>query len=73
MIALTDNEDGLDSFKKIAKDAQKFMVVGARLVFEIGHDQGPLVAEILNICGFQNIRVVPDLNGCDRMITCCLK
>jgi release factor glutamine methyltransferase len=73
MIALTDNEDGLDSFKKIAKDAQKFMVVGARLVFEIGYDQGPLVAEILNISGFQNIRVVPDLNGCDRMITCCLK
>jgi release factor glutamine methyltransferase len=32
MIALTDNEDGLDSFKKIAKDAQKFMFVGARLI-----------------------------------------
>jgi release factor glutamine methyltransferase len=73
MIALTDNEDGLDSFKKIAKDAQKFMVMGARLVFEIGYDQGPVVAEILNKSGFQNIRVVPDLNGCDRMITCCLK
>ena len=71
MIALTDNEDGLDSFKKIALSAQKFMAVGARLVLEIGYDQGRLVADILNISGFQNIRVVPDLNGCDRMITCC--
>ncbi len=73
MIALTDNEDGLDSFKKIALSAQKFMAVGARLVLEIGYDQGRLVADILNISGFQNIRVVPDLNGCDRMITCCSK
>ena len=73
MIALTDNEDGLDSFKKIALSAQKFMAVGARLVLEIGYDQGRLVADILNISGFQNIRVVPDLSGCDRMITCCLK
>ena len=73
MMALTDNEDGLSSFKKIAMGAQKFMAVGARLVFEIGYDQGPLVAEILNINGFQNIRVVHDLNGCDRMITCCSK
>jgi release factor glutamine methyltransferase len=73
MMALTDNEDGLGSFKKIAMRAQKFMSVGARLVFEIGYDQGPLVAEILNTSGFQDIRVVPDLNGCDRMITCCSK
>jgi release factor glutamine methyltransferase len=73
MMALTDSEDGLGSFKKIAMSAQKFMAVGARLVFEIGYDQGPLVAEILNTSGFQDIRVVPDLNGCDRMITCCSK
>jgi release factor glutamine methyltransferase len=73
MIALTDNEDGLGSFRKIAMGAQKFMALGARLVFEIGYDQGPLVVEILNISGFQDIRVVPDLNGCDRMITCCSK
>ena len=73
MMALTDNDDGLGSFKKIAMSAQKFMAVGARLVFEIGYDQGPLVAEILNTSRFQDIRVVPDLNGCDRMITCCSK
>jgi len=73
MMALTDNDDGLGSFKKIAMSAQKFMAVGARLVLEIGYDQGPLVAEILNTSRFQDIRVVPDLNGCDRMITCCSK
>ena len=73
MLALTDNEDGLNAFKEIATNAQKFMVAGGRLVFEIGFDQGPAVAEILDISGFQDIRVLPDLNGSDRIVSCCLK
>ncbi|MDT2039689.1 MAG: peptide chain release factor N(5)-glutamine methyltransferase [Planktomarina sp.] len=73
MLALTDNEDGLNAFKEIATNAQKFMVAGGRLIFEIGFDQGPSVAEILNISGFQDIRVLPDLNGSDRIVSCCLK
>ena len=73
MLALTDNEDGLNAFKEIATNAQKFMVAGGRLIFEIGFDQGPAVADILNISGFQDIRVFPDLNGSDRIVSCCLK
>lgn len=73
MLALTDNEDGLNAFKEIATNAQKFMVAGGRLIFEIGFDQGPEVVEILNISGFQDIRVLPDLNGSDRIVSCCLK
>lgn len=73
MLALTDNEDGLNAFKEIATNAQKFMVAGGRLIFEIGFDQGPAVADILNISGFQDIRVLPDLNGSDRIVSCCSK
>ena len=73
MLALTDNEDGLNAFKEIATNAQKFMVAGGRLIFEIGFDQGPAVAEILDISGFQDIRVLPDLNGSDRIVSCCSK
>ena len=73
MLALTDNEDGLNAFKEIATNAQKFMVAGGRLIFEIGFDQGPAVADILNISSFQDIRVLPDLNGSDRIVSCCLK
>ena len=73
MLALTDNEDGLNAFKEIATNAQKFMVAGGRLIFEIGFDQGPAVADILSISGFQDIRVLPDLNGSDRIVSCCLK
>ena len=73
MLALTDNEDGLNAFKEIATNAQRFMVAGGRLIFEIGFDQGPAVADILNISGFQDIRVLPDLNGSDRIVSCCLK
>ena len=73
MLALTDNEDGLNAFKEIATNAQKFMVAGGRLIFEIGFDQGPAVADILNIRGFQDICVLPDLNGSDRIVSCCLK
>jgi release factor glutamine methyltransferase len=73
MLALTDNEDGLNAFKEIATNAQKFMVAGGRLIFEIGFDQGPEVVEILNISGFQDIRVLPDLNGSDRIVSCCSK
>mgnify|MGYP001368415445 FL=1 len=73
MLALTDNEDGLNAFKEIATNAQKFMVAGGRLIFEIGFDQGLEVVDILNISGFQDIRVLPDLNGSDRIVSCCLK
>jgi len=73
MLALTDNEDGLNAFKEIATNAQKFMVAGGRLIFEIGFDQGLEVVEILNISGFQDIRVLPDLNGSDRIVSCCSK
>ncbi|MDE0761554.1 MAG: peptide chain release factor N(5)-glutamine methyltransferase [Planktomarina sp.] len=71
MLALTDNEDGLNAFRKIATNAKEFMVSGGRLVFEIGFDQGPEVTEILNISGFRDIRVLPDLNGNDRVVSCC--
>ena len=71
MLALTDNEDGLNAFRKIATNAKEFMVSGGRLVFEIGFDQGPEVTEILNISGFRDIRVLPDLNGNDRIVSCC--
>ena len=71
MLALTDNEDGLNAFRKIATNAKEFMVSGGRLLFEIGFDQGPEVTEILNISGFRDIRVLPDLNGNDRIVSCC--
>ena len=39
-----------------------------KLLFEIGHDQGEAVSELMQEAGFQDVRVVKDLAGNDRVV-----
>lgn len=68
-LALDGGIDGLNFYRKITVKAKKFFKKdGGYLVFEIGHDQGKDVSEILEINGFKNIEVLQDLAGLDRVI-----
>lgn len=68
-LALNGGIDGLNFYRKITAEAKKFFKKdGGYLVFEIGHDQGKDVSEILEINGFKNIEVLQDLAGLDRVI-----
>ena len=73
LLALTDNKDGLDSYRNIAHSAPSFLQSRGHLILEIGFDQEFEVTKILNLNGFQDIKVTRDLNGRQRVITCCIK
>ena len=68
MQALDGKEDGLHFYRRIVKDALKHLKPEGMLLFEIGHDQGESVPELMREAGYKNIRVIKDLAGNDRVV-----
>mgnify|MGYP002623337595 CR=1 FL=1 len=66
--ALNGGPDGLDFYRRIAKEAPAFMREGAHLVLETGCDQGESVSSILRKNGFVGVEVRQDLSGRDRIV-----
>ena len=66
--ALDGGEDGLDFYKKIAKEAADYLKGESILLMEIGFDQGEDVTNILLQNGYINTEVIKDLNGLDRVV-----
>ena len=67
-LALDGKADGLVFYRRIGKDAKKYLNPGGRLMFEIGHDQGETVPAILLAEGYCEIEVKKDYAGLDRMV-----
>ncbi len=67
-MALDGTEDGLLFYRRIAAEAKEHLTPGGRLMFEIGHDQGESVPEILEAEGYISIDVKKDYAGLDRMV-----
>ena len=63
------DDEGIQNYKKIAKDAKNYMKSGGYLAFELGENQSILVKEILKESGFENIEIFKDLAGKNRVIT----
>lgn len=68
-LALDGGADGLDFYKRIAKDSRKYLKKNGKLFFEIGYNEGNKVTEILRLYGFDDIKVLKDLNGLDRVVS----
>ncbi len=66
--ALDGKEDGLHFYRKIVKECKQYLNDGGKILFEIGHDQGDAVSEMLTYAGFSDVRVVKDLAGNDRVV-----
>lgn len=66
-LALDGGKDGLVFYRKIARDFKKHL--NGRLAFEIGFNQGETVKEILEENGYENIEVIKDYNGNNRIVT----
>ena len=66
-LALFAGEDGLDFYRRIAREAPGFLRAGGRLLLEIGDSQGTAVRRLLEE-GFHGIRILNDLNGLPRVI-----
>lgn len=67
-IALDGKEDGLFFYREIAVRAREILKEEGSLFCEIGYDQGAAVSELFRKAGFQEVRVVRDLAGMDRVV-----
>lgn len=66
--ALDGTADGLYFYRKIVTESCAFLKKGGVLLFEIGHDQGELVPELMKEAGFSCITVKKDYAGLDRVV-----
>ncbi|MBO4883886.1 MAG: peptide chain release factor N(5)-glutamine methyltransferase [Clostridia bacterium] len=65
-LALFGGADGLDFYRRIAKDAPRFLVPGGILLLEVGQGQAQAVRDML--AGFARRAVHRDLSGVERVI-----
>ena len=71
-LALFAGEDGLDFYRRIAKEAPAHLNPGGRLCLEIGDGQGEAVKALLYE-EFTDIQIINDLNGLPRVVSAALK
>lgn len=64
----TGDEKGLEFYEKITKDAPRILNKGGYLLYELGIGQSDDVKSIMEKNGFQNIEIIKDLAGIDRVI-----
>ena len=67
-IALTDEADGLTAYRMITAGAPAHLTSGGRLIVEIGPTQAQAVSLMMREVGLHQIRVIPDLDGRDRVV-----
>ena len=67
-IALDGKEDGLYFYRKIVEESGRYLKAGGKLYFEIGHDQGEDVKNLMEQAGFTGVTVKKDLAGLDRVV-----
>lgn len=67
-LALTPGGDGLDAYRRIAAGAGARLSPGGRLIVEIGPAQGPAVAALFQTAGLAQVRILPDMDGRDRVV-----
>ncbi|SIN98170.1 peptide chain release factor N(5)-glutamine methyltransferase [Vannielia litorea] len=66
--ALTDGGDGLSAYRAIAGGLGDRLAKGGRVLVEIGPTQGRAVSALFDAVGLADIRVLPDLDGRDRVV-----
>lgn len=66
-MALDGGEDGLYFYRKIVAQSPKYLKDRGRIFLEIGFDQGEAVAGLL-APAFDEVRIVQDLAGLDRVV-----
>ena len=66
-MAFLGGSDGLDFYRRLAKQARLLLTPQGKLLMEIGWDQAEAVSNIFRLKGFET-HVFPDLAGRDRVI-----
>lgn len=68
LLALDGKEDGLYFYRKLVEESPVYLKKGGMLYFEIGHDQGQAVKDMMESAGFECVTVKKDLAGLDRVV-----
>ncbi len=68
-LALTPGGDGLGAYRSILRDVRSVLVPGGRVLLETGAGQGDAVAALCQSAGLQAVRVLPDMDGRDRVVS----
>ena len=68
-LALDGGKDGLDFYRRIIREAPDYLVIGGRLMLEIGYDQAEAVSSLLKEAGYYGIEILRDYGGNDRIVT----
>lgn len=66
--ALDGGEDGLIFYRRIIEEAPQHLNGGGMLFFEIGYDQAEAVSMLMKEAEFQDVRVLQDFAGHDRVV-----
>ena len=66
--ALDGGADGLEFYRKIIFDAEKFLLPEGLLAFEVGINQAAEVKKLLEEKSFRGIEILKDLAGIDRVV-----
>lgn len=67
-IALDGTADGLRFYRILGEESVHYLKPGGRIYLEIGYDQGERVPALLAAAGFQDITVIRDFGGNDRVV-----
>ena len=68
-LALDGEADGLAFYRRIAREAAKYLTSDGKIYLEIGYDQGKSVSALLCEAGFSEVKVIRDLAGLDRVVS----
>ncbi|MDO4293054.1 MAG: peptide chain release factor N(5)-glutamine methyltransferase [Eubacteriales bacterium] len=68
LTALDGGADGLDFYRRIAREAKAHLCGGGQLFLEIGYDQGEAVTRLLEKEGYRDISCTQDFAGLDRVV-----
>lgn len=66
--ALDGKADGLCFYRRIVREAGAYLKPGGSLLFEIGYDQAEAVSALLREQDYEEIEVIKDLAGLDRVV-----
>ena len=67
-LALTPGEDGLAAYRVIIAGVWDHLEPNGRLMVEIGPTQGKAVGAMMAAVGLVGARILPDLDGRDRVV-----
>jgi len=68
-MALLADQNGLQFYEVIAKNAPKVLAPRGFVAFEVGWTQAAEVAQILDRNGFKNIKIAKDLGNRERVVS----